>query len=105
MGKARPITLDTRTFAKAGDATAFFSSMLKKYEAGDQVSEDDAGHLHALLKRHDEVDEKRGIGVSHFVVDSAPEPYTGQRCFWIIRNDGSRIDISYQHCLEKKPYD
>lgn len=105
MGKARTIVLDTQTFAKAGDATSFFSGMLQRYGVGERVSDDDASHLHALLKRHDEADEKRGSGIAHFAVDSAPEPYTGQRCFWIVRNDGSRIDMSYQHCLEKKPYD
>jgi hypothetical protein len=105
MGKARPIILETQTFAKAGDAASFFSGMLQRYKLGDRISDDDARHLHALLKRHDEADDKRGSGISHFAVESAPEPYTGQRCFWIVRNDGSRIDVSYQHCLEKKPYD
>ncbi|WP_010183323.1 DCL family protein [Sphingomonas sp. PAMC 26605] len=105
MGKARSIALDTQTFAKAGDATLFFSGLLQRYKLGDRVSDEDEMHLHALLKRHDEADKKRGTGVAYFSVDSAPEPYSGQRCFWITREDGSRIDISYQHCLEKKPYD
>lgn len=104
MGKARPITIDTMTFAKAGDAKAFFSKMLGGYALHDRVSVDDARHLEALLKRHDEHAEKVGCGIDYFAVAPAPE-YPDQRCFWIVRTDASRIDISYQHCLEKKPTD
>lgn len=104
MGKARSITIATRQFAKAGDARAFFSEMLQRYAIGERVSDDDAADLNALLARHDERDEKVGVGVSHFSVNAAPD-YPGQRCFWIIRTNDTHVDWSYQHCLEKKPYD
>lgn len=104
MGRARPINLDTRSFAKAGDATAYFSGMLKRYPIGVRVSDDDARDLRALLRRHDEEGEKVGSGVAYFCVEHAPEPYSG-KCFWIVRTDDSRIDFSFQHCLEKKTYD
>ena len=105
MGKARAIRIDSRNFEKAGDATAFFSAMLSRYGINNQVNDVDAIDLAALVKRHDEAGEKVGSGIAHFVVANAPEPYTTQRCFWIVRSDGSRTDFSYQHCLEKKPYD
>ena len=105
MGKSRQIVLDTGTYRKAGDAAAFYGGMLSSYGLGERVSDADELHLRALLKRHDEKVEKIGCGVDYFVVDSAPDPYGYQRCFWIVRRDGSRIDISYQHCLEKKAYD
>ncbi len=104
MGKARPINLTTQKFAKAGDAGAFYSTMLNGYSIGGRVSDEDAVHLNALLLRHDEESEKRGAGIAHFSVDPAPD-YPEQRCFWITRTDGSNIDFSYQHCLLKKPYD
>jgi len=104
MGKARSITIETRSFSKVGDAKEFFSGMLQRYSIGEMVSVEDAIHLKALLKRHDEEAEKIGCGIAHFSVNPAPD-YPDQRCFWITRTDGSRIDISYQHCLEKKPYD
>lgn len=104
MGKARPITIKTRTFAKAGDAKSFFSTILNRYVIGEKVSDDDAVELLALLERHDEKDEKIGVGIDYFSVNPAPD-YPDQRCFWITRADGSRIDFSYQHCLEKKSYD
>lgn len=104
MAKRRQIKLDTRTFDKAGDATAFFRAMLGRYSIGDRVTEEDALDLTALIKRHDEVDEKIGVGVQHFAVLAAPAPYSG-KCFWIVRTNESVIDISYQHCLEPRPHD
>jgi hypothetical protein len=104
MGKARAIELETRVFTKAGDATIFFRRMLNRYSIGDRVSEEDAADLRSLLKRHEEMDEKTGSGIDHFVVDYAPEEYSGQ-CFWIVRTDGSKIDFSFKHCLARKPYD
>ena len=104
MGKARSIVIDTKTFAKAGDARIFFSEMLQGYSMGDRVSDEDASHLAALLRRHDEEADKIGTGIAHISVGPAPD-YINQRCFWLTRTDGSRIDFSYQHCLEKKPYD
>ncbi len=104
MGKARKIQLDTRLFAKAGDATIFFSSMLNRYSAGETVSEADNLDLGALLKRHDEKDEKIGLGIAYIEVAAAPDGHPGN-CFWIVRKDGSRIDFSFKHCLEAKPYD
>ncbi len=103
MGKARKITLDTRAFEKAGDATVFFRDMLHRYQIGQHISDADSEDLMALLKRHDEREEKEGVGMSHFEVGDPPE-HSG-RCFWIIRTDGSRVAFSFVHCLENKPGD
>jgi Protein of unknown function (DUF3223) len=99
MGRARRIALETRVFEKAGDATSFFSAMLNRYSVGAYVSDADAKDLMALLKRHNERDEKIGPGIDHFEVDAAPDGHTG-KCFWIVRTDSSRIDFSYKHCLQ-----
>lgn len=107
MGKARRISLQTRTFEKAGDATSFFKEMLNRYPIGASVTTEDAADLEALLERHDERDEKVGSGIAGFEVDLPPAdapPYSS-RCFWVVRTDGTKIDMSYKHCLEAKPYD
>lgn len=104
MGKARAILIGTRSFAKAGDARTYFSEMLGRYTLGERISDADAADLTALMARHDERVEKAGSGIAYFSVNQAPD-YPTQRCFWITRTDGTHIDISYQHCLEKKPYD
>ncbi|SFO20104.1 DCL family protein [Sphingomonas sp. OK281] len=104
MGKARPIIIETKTFTKVGDARKFFSEMLQGYSVGDRIDDEDTSHLTALLRRHDEEVEKVGSGIAHISVGPAPD-YINERCFWITRTDGSRIDFSYQHCLLKKPTD
>jgi hypothetical protein len=107
MARSRSITLSTRTFDKAGDATSFFKEILNRYAIGETVSAADALDLAALVDRHDERVEKIGAGISGFEVNNPPAdapPYS-TRCFWIIRADGTKIDISYKHCLEPKPYD
>lgn len=104
MARSRKIKLETRTFEKAGDGTSFFSSMLNRYSVGDKISDTDSRDLIALLKRHDEMNEKIGVGIAHFEVEAAPDAFSG-RCFWIVRKDGSRIDFSFKHCLSAKPYD
>lgn len=107
MGKARRVSLATRSFDKAGDATAFFAAMLNRYGIGDRVSAEDALDLSALLDRHDEVEEKAGTGIAGFEVNTPPEdvPQFSKRCFWVIRSDGSKIDFSIGHCLKPRPYD
>ena len=107
MGKSRRITLTTRTFDKAGDATAFFKEMLNRYAIGDRVSAADAADLSALVERHDERDEKVGAGIAGFEVNAPPDdvPQFSQRCFWIVRSDGTKIDFSIGHCLKPQPYD
>lgn len=107
MGKPRSITLTTRSFGKAGDATAFFAAMLNRYAIGERVNADDAADLAALLQRHDERDEKIGNGIAGFEVNLPPDdvPQFSKRCFWIVRSDGTKIDFSYGHCLKAKPYD
>ncbi len=106
MGRARKVKLETIEFDKIGDAVSFFRLILNKYSRGQIVSDTDAPHLHALLKRHDEMSEKIGVGVHHFKVDLAP-PSEGPptQCFWIVRTDGTEIDFSFNHCLKARPCD
>ena len=104
MGTTRKIQIDTRLFERAGDGMAFFRTMLNRYSIGDIVPPGDGIDLSALLKRHNEKDEKIGVGIDHFEVGPAPDGFGG-KCFWIVRTDGSRIDFSFKHCLEAKPYD
>jgi hypothetical protein len=107
LGKARKITLSTRTFAKAGDATIFFRDMLNRYGIGERVSPQDSADLSALLDRHDEREEKLGDGIVGFEVNYPPAdvPQFSERCFWIVRTNDTKIDFSIAHCLERKPYD
>jgi len=107
MGQVRKISLKTRSFDKAGDAAAFFRSMLNQYRIGERVSSQDAADLSALLERHNERDDKIGSGIVGFEVNRPPTdvPQFSERCFWVVRSDETKVDFSIGHCLERKPYD
>lgn len=100
----RKISIQTVSFAKAGDATEFFKRILNSYRVGERVSDSDSKHLQALLERHDDKDEKVGGGIDYFEVNKPPDDFGG-KCFWIVRLDGSKTDFSYTHCLKRKSYD
>jgi hypothetical protein len=103
MGVAKPFTIETLpTVPKKGDAEAFFSAMLARYPNGARVSEEDAKHLHALLKHHTEYAAKISPGIDYFKVDKNTlyKPIT--RCFWIVRPNGEAEDFSIRHCITPK---
>ena len=70
--------------------------MLNRYRPKQRVSEEDASHLAALLKRHSEYETKVSTGIDHFEVMSAEY---GTQCFRIVRTDGTGEDFSYRHCI------
>lgn len=96
MGRAKPVILGTRTFAKQGDAQAFFGEMLARYNPGDRVNATDQDDLLELLKRHPDATEKIGIGVDHFEVQEAD--YDTQ-CFRVVRIDGTWERFSFHVCV------
>jgi Protein of unknown function (DUF3223) len=100
VGRAKPIEIDTRSFTSQQQAMEFFRLMLNRYRVGDRVTSADARDLAALLKRHNEYSEKLGAGVDYFTVMVAPGFNTN--CFEIVRTDGSRVDFSYQRCVDKR---
>ena len=91
--------LETREFANQAAAHAYFKQMLGRYGPGDRVTDEDAADLASLLKRHNEYEEKIGSGVGHFEVMAADY---GTHCFCVVRADGSRIDFSYQRCIDRR---
>lgn len=107
MGKARKISLTTRSFDTPREATSFFAAMLNRYKIGERVSAEDAAHLSALLERHDELETKVGSGIAGFEVDNPPanRPQLSKRCFWMVRSDGTKINFSFVRCLQPKSSD
>lgn len=95
-----PVKLDTKTFGSKKETTEFFKQMLHSYKKGDRINESDSEHLHALLKRHSEYEDKVGAGVSHFEIMGADY---GTNCFRIERIDGTGTDFSFRHCIRDKP--
>jgi hypothetical protein len=99
MARGKPVELVTRTFRTQGEAKEYFSAMLARYEPGEVVSEEDAKDLKSLLDRHNEREKKVGTGVDHFEVMSAD---FNSQCFCVIRSDGTKVDFSYQRCIDRR---
>ncbi|MBK0024996.1 DCL family protein [Stenotrophomonas sp. S48] len=93
---AKPVKIGERMFARQTDALEFFRVMLNSYRRGERVSDSDAVELNALLLRHINVEEKTGVGIDHFLVDS--DDYGGQ-CFWVVRADSTRVQFTYRRCV------
>ena len=98
MAKSIPVVLPSKSFDKKGDATAFFSSMLKKYKDGEKVSNEDDKLLFELLQRHPE--DKISEGVDYFYRDKAKDYPTS--CFHIKRVNGESTDFSMKDCINAK---
>lgn len=103
---AKPVNIDTRSFKTQGEATAFFTNMLRQYKPGDRVSQEHEPDLRALLKRHTEYSEKLGVGIDYFFVDIPGDPEDKARlhrgpgqCFWVCRTDGTKDDFSIGNCV------
>lgn len=99
MARGKPVSLETREFANQSLAKDYFKAMLNRYRPGDYVSGKDSADLASLLMRHNEYEEKLGSGIDHFEVMHADY---GTQCFCIVRTDGSRIDFSYQRCIDRR---
>ncbi|WP_184432259.1 MULTISPECIES: DCL family protein [Xanthomonas] len=93
---AKSVKIGEREFSRQKDALEFYRVMLNSYRRGERVSDADAIELNALLSRHISRDEKVGVGVDHFLVDS--DEYGGQ-CFWIVRVDATRAHFTYKRCV------
>ena len=67
------------------------------------VSDRDCVFLMDLFQNHDEWKDKVGVGVAEIRVGDAesvnPGGWGPSSCFWLVRVDGSRVQISYRHCL------
>lgn len=96
MGRAKPVVLTTRTFAKQGDAMKFFGEMLARYKPEDHVTKADQVDLTDLLARHPRATSKIGAGIDHFEVQEAD--YDTQ-CFRVVRVDGTWERFSYHVCV------
>lgn len=98
---SNPVILKSIQFKTQTAATNFFKAMLAKYMPGDRVSDEDAKYLLELIERHEDFEEKKGAGVSHFEVMLNPEYQS--KCFWVVRTDGTQDSFSAKHCVTNQP--
>jgi hypothetical protein len=91
--------LGMQVFRTKQAVTEAIKGMLAGYPVGSIVRPNDEAVLLDLLQHHPHAHEKIGVGIKRLRIQEPPG-YPGQRCFWIERTDGSRIDFSYRQCLQ-----
>lgn len=65
-----------------------------------KLSREDKRWLYMLFQNHPEWKHKKGVGIKDIV---KRKTMWGNRCFWLIRKDGSETDISYKICIQGRP--
>lgn len=75
-----------------------FRNILQKTADFEPIPEPDHSHLLELLKYHDNY-ENKVKDLKHFTAGPHPE-YKATRCFFVVRNDGSKEDFSSTKCLD-----
>ena len=76
--------------------------ILSSYKSGDTVSEDDFNELMKHFQHHEHWNTTKcpsPLHVKRIEVDKSPSGYP-HNCFYVVRDDGSRIDISYKQVVE-----
>jgi len=76
-----------------------YRAVLYKYSIGEYLKGQDFDNLLDLLKKHPRSVQKIGVGIKGLLVDS--DGYGG-RCFYLIRQDGTKESFSYLKCLSYK---
>ena len=74
-----------------------FKGLITKTKNGSDIPEDGKNLLSALLKYHKNSEAKLE-NLKAFTVDFHPE-FSSTRCFFIVREDGTKEDFSYHKCI------
>ena len=105
---AKPVILESRTFATRKAALDFVrDQILRGYDLDQVVSNPD--HHQLLLElneRHKDAEEKTGAGIREFFIrkTEAGDLYpvsANARGIWIRRTDGTEVDWSYQTAIQQ----
>lgn len=98
MGTPKQISINGMVFSTKGNADAYCSAMLNRYERKQRVNADDEPFLRALFNHHPDRQQKlEGEEISYFIVDASTG---GTNCFYVVRSDNKLIDFSFKKCLD-----
>ena len=95
MGK--PIVFGSYQFKTKKSATEEARRRINKYEAGASLCSDDELFFASLFTLHHEYELKKGAGIEHIQVE---QDFHHNRCLYIHRIDGSKIDCSWVKCIQ-----
>lgn len=92
---AKPVIFGDFYFRTKKSATDEIRKIINGYEVNSTISKDHQLFFEELFKLHDEYKIKIGVGIKNIQV----EKDFGNKCLFIHRLDGSKIDISWVHCI------
>src|SRR5438270_97718 len=96
MSRSKPVIIGERHFKTQKDAFVFIKNLLNSQPLKVAIAEPEHSFLCALVSFPPHNAEKIGGGVARFTVEHAAH---GTRCFYVTRNDGSKVDFSYFKCV------
>jgi hypothetical protein len=85
-----------RTFSTQKELIETIGGIVDRYDIGASLDQDDLMFVTDVLKHHYQWSEKSTTGVADITVEMNRTPYGTSKGFWITRNDGSRVDISWR---------
>jgi hypothetical protein len=96
---AKPISFGSFKFKTRKACEDEARNRVNSYSAGSIISATDKAFFEALFTLHSEYDDKMGCGIKdvEVILD-----FHKNKCLSIIRNDNSKVIISWRHCV--KPY-
>ncbi|EFO40750.1 TPA: DUF3223 domain-containing protein [Vibrio alginolyticus] len=96
---AKPISFGQFKFGTLKACEEDARNRINSYAPVSLMTSDDKAFFEALFTLHSEYDEKVGCGIKDIEVGL---DFHHKKCLFIIRNDNSRVVISWTHCV--KPY-
>lgn len=102
MGKRKPYIINNEEFRTLQDLRIRIRAIRDTYPDNVYINPNDLAFMCNVLNRHESADYKIGCGVAAMYVKTVPM-YKNNRCFWLVRQDGSETDFSFEMCLRNKP--
>lgn len=96
MSRGMPVEIGAQTFSTKSAASNAIREILNNTPLGDMILGEPYDFIYHLLLQHPRAQAKIGRGVASISVEMSDR---GNRCFWIHRLDGSKVDFSYQLAL------
>ncbi|WP_084646101.1 DCL family protein [Marinimicrobium agarilyticum] len=97
---SKPISFGNFQFRTKKSATEEVRRRINKYEFGDKLNIEDELFFTSLFTLHSEYKNKKGVGIDHIKVE---RDFHNNRCLYIHRVDGSKVDCSWTHCIRPAP--
>jgi hypothetical protein len=94
---ANPIVFGNFQFRTKKSATEEARRRINKYKVKEKLNDDDELFFSSLFTLHSEYIEKVGSGIDHIKVE---RDFHNNRCLYIHRTDGTKIDCSWVHCIQ-----